>query len=80
MNIIKLKATNEKTNLWTQTTVWLLPEGKGAGVGGGDGDEEGKEQQIYGDRRRLDFGGVSTQRHIQMITLETYNYEPVLLQ
>ena len=41
----------KQTNSQTQATVSLLPEGKG-----GDGDEEGRGGQIYGDRKRLDFG------------------------
>ena len=43
------KVTKPKMNYQAQITEWRSPEGWGEG-------EWGKEGQIQGDRRRLDFG------------------------
>ena len=49
---IKQKQQTKQTDSQTQTRVWWLPEG----VGAGGEDEEGPGGLTHGDRRRRDVG------------------------
>ena len=53
--VAKGQTRNTNKNLQTQTTVWLLPEGRELGIVKGEGG------QIYGDEGRFDFDKHTTQ-------------------